>query len=265
VSTPPNDPPPAGGPSEPARPEGRPEEHHGEPRCPRCGAPHDPLQEYCLECGLRLVPLPSQRYTRTTVWSRESPFWLWAALGTLLLLALAAGAIVALAATDEEDPGASPGVASVATTGGTTTIPPPPTADTLTSQTTITIPSPTGTSTTTPTLPTTTTQPTTSTQATTTNGDDIIDWPAGTDGYSVFLRSTPTSEGRGPADSAARQAIDDGLPQVGVLNSSEFDSLNPGYYVTFTGVHTSKSQAEEALPTARSKGFPTAYVRPVAD
>ena len=92
-----------------------------------------------------------------------------------------------------------------------------------------------------------------------------MDWPAGTDGYSVFLRSTPTSEGRGPADSAARQAIDDGLPQVGVLNSSEFGSLNPGYYVTFTGVYTSKSQAEGALPNARNAGFPTAYVRRVAD
>jgi hypothetical protein len=265
VSTPPRDPPPAGEPSEPARPESPQDERQGGPRCPRCGAPHDPLQEYCLECGLRLVRLPSQHYTRTTVWSRESPFWLWAALGTLLLLALAAGAIVALAATDEDEPDASPGISTLGPTTGTTATIPPPTADTLTSQTTITIPSPTGTATTTSTLPTTTTQPTTGTGATTTNGDGIIDWPAGTDGYSVFLRSTPTSEGRGPADSAARQAIDDGLPQVGVLNSSEFGSLNPGYYVTFTGVYTSQSQAEGALPNARSKGFSTAYVRRVAD
>ena len=76
---------------------------YGENHCPRCGAPHDPLQEYCLECGLRLVALPRERYTRTIVWSRESPVWLWIALAALLLVALAAGGIVALAATDEHD------------------------------------------------------------------------------------------------------------------------------------------------------------------
>ena len=192
--------------------------------------------------------------------------WLWTALGALLLLALAAGAIVALAAADEEEPDAALGVSSVGPTGTASTIAPPPTTGTLTNETTITIPPPTGTTT----LPTTTTQstttlPTTSTQPTTTNGDDIIDWPAGTDGYSVFLSSTPTSQGRGPADAAAREAIDAGLQEVGVLNSSSYDSLNPGYYVTFTGVYTTQEQAQSALPNARSKGFPTAYVRRVAD
>jgi hypothetical protein len=191
--------------------------------------------------------------------------WLWTALGALLLLALAAGAIVALAAADEEEPDAAPGISSLGPTGTGQPIP-PPTTGTLTNETTITIPPPTGTNT----LPTTTTQstttlPTTTTQPTTTNGDDIIDWPAGTDGYSVFLRSTPTSQGRGPADSAAQQAINAGLQEVGVLSSSDFDSLNPGYYVTFTGVYTTKDQAQAALPNARSKGFPTAYVRRVAD
>ncbi|MGH3040270.1 MAG: hypothetical protein ACRDNG_00755, partial [Gaiellaceae bacterium] len=76
---------------------------------------------------------------------------------------------------------------------------------------------------------------------------------------------TPTGQGRGPADAAAQQAINAGLRQVGVLNSSDYDSLNPGYYVTFTGIYTSKSPAESALPNASSKGFPTAYVREVAD
>src|ERR671910_1654724 len=67
--------------------------------CPRCGAPHDPYQEYCLECGHRL---PSAYGVQRTVWSRESPLWLWAALTALLLVALIAGAIVAVAATDEK-------------------------------------------------------------------------------------------------------------------------------------------------------------------
>ena len=229
---------------------------YGENHCPRCGAPHDPLQEYCLECGLRLVALPRERYTRTIVWSRESPVWLWIALAALLLVALAAGGIVALAATDD-DKDASQGVSSQTVPVG------PPTLDTVTGESTITIGPPT--TTTTPTQPTTTTQPTTSTQPTTTTPGTIISWPAGTDGYTVVLKSTPTAQGRGPADAAAQQAINAGLRQVGVLNSSDYASMNPGYYVTFTGVYTTESQAQAALPNARSKGFPTAYVRRVAD
>jgi hypothetical protein len=258
VSTPPHDPPPAGEPRDPAHAQSQQPPQFGELHCPRCGAPHDPLQEYCLECGLRLVALPRQRYTRTIVWSRESPIWLWIALAALLLVALAAGGIVALAATDDDNE-AAPGVSSLTSTTDTVPVTPPPiTLDTLTGESTLTIPTSTTTT-------TTITQPTTSTQPTTTSSTTIISWPSGTDGWTVILRSTPVSEGRGPAESAAQQAINAGLRQVGVLNSSDYDSLNPGYYVTFTGVYTSKTQAEGALPNARSKGFPTAYVRRVAD
>ena len=237
--------PPAGGQGSP----------YGENHCPRCGAPHDPLQEYCLECGLRLVALPRERYTRTIVWSRESPVWLWIALAALLLVALAAGGIVALAATDD-DKEASPGVSSqrrrpcrsrprhaghahrrvhdhdpAAHDDDRRRCPRPRRSRRRR------------------------TQPTTTTPGT------IISWPAGTDGYTVVLKSTPAAQGRGPADAAAQQAINAGLRQVGVLNSSDYSSLNPGYYVTFTGVYATENQAEAALPNARSKGFPTAYVR----
>jgi hypothetical protein len=259
VTTPPHEPPPEG--QQRAEPTPAAEE---QPRCPRCGAPHDPLQEYCLECGLRLVPLPGATLTRETVWTRESPIWLWLALAALLAVALAAGAIVALAATDDDDEAAT----SVPTTGPTTTIPvvPPtttgiPTVDTLTSPT-ITIGPPTTTGTTT-TIPTTTTG--TTTTGTTTGTVSTISWPVGEDGYTVVLRSTPTSQGRGPAESAARQAKNNGLPEVGILESSDFSSLNPGYYVTFTGIYDTQNEAENALPRARTSGFPTAYVREVSD
>jgi hypothetical protein len=255
VSTPPVEPPP-GGPAQPAQGPAAP---YGANHCPRCGAPHDPLQEYCLECGLRLVPLPRQRYTRTIVWSRESPVWLWIALGALLLVALAAGAIVALAATDDEGAGGGASSEAVTTTLPVTT--PPVTVETLTGESTITIPPPT----TTTTLPTTTTTATTTTLPTTTTSDDIIPWPPNTDGFTIIIKSTPISEGRGPADAAADQAIAAGLPQVGVLNSSDYSSLNPGFYATFTGIYTTENQALNALPTARSKGFPTAYVREVSN
>lgn len=252
MTTPPLEPPPGGGPT--------PDEAAQERRCPRCSAPYEPLQEYCLECGQRLVPLPTEGYTRTIVWSRESPVWLWLALLALLLVALAAGAIVALAATDDDQEG---GPASSAES--TVPVPPPTTAITVeppTTLTEITIPT---TSTVFPstTFPTTT-FPTTTTQPTTTNGT-IQSWPPGTDGFTVVLKSTPVSEGRGPAESAAQQALNAGLPEVGILNSSNFTTLNPGYYVTFTGVYDSQNEAENALPRARASGFPTAYVREVAD
>jgi hypothetical protein len=253
VSTPPNDPPPPGDEPQRVPQEGSQYENH----CPRCGAPHDPLQEYCLECGLRLVRLPGERYRRTIVWSRESPIWLWTALGALLLVALAAGAIVALAATDDDGraAGASDQAATTAPTG-------PITIDTLTGEATITIAPPTTTGLTT----TTTTEPTTSTQpTTTTTANTAISWPTGTDGWTVILKSTPTSGGRGPADSAAQQAINAGLREVGVLNSSDYSSLNPGYYVTFAGIYDTEAEARNALPNARSNGFPTAYDRRVAD
>ena len=230
-----------------------------EPRCPRCGAPHDPLQEYCLECGQRLVALPGESYWRTVVWSRESPVWLWIALGSLLLVALAAGAIVALAATDEEEPAGASVVSPTEPAGTVPVIPTTegiPTIETLTTPT-ITIPPTT-------TLPTTTTSPTT-TAPTTTSGTGIISWPSGKDGWTVVLKSTPTSQGRGPADAAAQQAISNGLREVGVLNSSSYSSLNPGYYVTFTGVYDTENEAENALPRARNSGFPLAYVREVSE
>jgi hypothetical protein len=79
------------------------------------------------------------------------------------------------------------------------------------------------------------------------------------------LKSTPVAQGRGPADAAAQQAIRNGLREVGVLNSSSYSSMNPGYYVTFTGVYDTKNEAENALPRARNAGFPTAYDREVSN
>ncbi|HEY3106046.1 MAG TPA: hypothetical protein VGJ49_04525 [Gaiellaceae bacterium] len=191
---------------------------------------------------------------RTQIWSRESPLWLWAALLALLLVALVAGAIVAVAATRGDDKESSPTTSiPVVTTGATDTI------GVITQPPTVTINPPTFSTTTIP----TTTSGTTTFGTTTTSG--IISWPVGKDGYTIVLKSTPVSEGRGPAEQAAQQAKNNGLPQVGILNSSDYSSLNPGYYVTFTGVYDTAQQAENHLANARSKGFPLAYTRQVKD
>jgi hypothetical protein len=250
MGTPPPEPP------SPPRASERPTE--AAPTCPRCGAPHDAYQEYCLECGQRLVPLPGP-YLRRDIWSRDSPVWLWLALAALLIVALA-GALAAVAASKDDESG-SP----VVTAGSATT----ETIGTFTEPATLTVGPPTTAPTVTTIQPTTTfgtrTSPTTTTTTTTTGTGTTISWPSGKDGYTVILRSTPTSDGRGPAEAAAQRAINAGLPEVGILDSSNFSSLRSGYYVTFTGVYDTLNEAEAALPRARSAGFPLAYVREVAD
>jgi hypothetical protein len=195
---------------------------------------------------------------RREVWTRGSPLWLWAALLALLLVALVAGAIVAVAATRNDDEPAS-SIPVVSTSPGTTD-----TVGVITQPPTVTINPPTTTLGTT-TFGTTTFGTTTTTTGTTTIASGTVTWPSGKDGYTIVLKSVPTSQGRSQADAAAQRAINHGLTQVGVLNSSNYSSLNPGYWVTFTGIYDTQSQATAALPNARSKGFPTAYIRRVAD
>ena len=191
------------------------------------------------------------------VWRRDSPIWLWAALAALLLVALVAGAIVALAATNNDNNAAGTSVPVASTTLPATTETQPPT---------ITINPPTttfGTTTFSTTTIGTTTFGTTTFGTTTSSG--YLAWPPGKDGFTIVLKSVPTTSGRGPAESAANKAKTNGLPEVGILNSSDYSSLNPGYYVTFSGIYDNQSQANAALPNARSKGFPTAYVRQVSN
>ena len=248
---PPGPPPPPEYPPEPPPAAAEPPDAY---LCPRCGAPHDAFQEYCLECGHRLPPPGGVTSIRETMWSRQSPLWLWAALAALLLVALISGAIVAVAATDDDEKGFVVSTNPTATnTVGVITQPP---TFTINPGTTMTAP-------TTTTLPTTQATTTTTTGTTTTGGLTV--WPPGKNGFSVFLKSVPKSQGRGPAETEARRAQSQGLPQAGVLDSSDYSSLNPGYFVAFSGVYDTKAQAEAGLATARSRGFPLAYVRRVAD
>lgn len=87
-------------------------------------------------------------------------------------------------------------------------------------------------------------------------------WPAGRDGWTIVLVSLPASGGRAAAEAQARRARAAGLSAAGVLRSSDFASLNPGYYVVFAGVFDSLDAASRALPDARA-AFSTAYTRRV--
>jgi hypothetical protein len=89
-------------------------------------------------------------------------------------------------------------------------------------------------------------------------------WPRGLDGWTVVLDSWPSTRGRAKPLKLATGAARRGLPQVGVLDSSAFASLHPGYFVVFSGVYGAAGDARVALETVRTHGFGGAYVLRVA-
>lgn len=79
----------------------------------------------------------------------------------------------------------------------------------------------------------------------------ISEWPPGEDGWTVALASLPQTGGRRVALARAAKARARGLSQVGVLDSSRYASLHPGYWIVFTGVYFSEAEATSALEAAR--------------
>jgi hypothetical protein len=165
--------------------------------CPRCGTGVAALQEYCLECGLRLPgrsrlgPLPTEaRDLRIRV-------------ATLACIALA-GTGVAVAAVDD---GEGPDAIRTATGGSVTTAAPPRAR--------------------------------------------LARWPRTARGWTIVLVSAPKARGRDQAVAVAQQARTRGLRGVGVLDSSEFASLRPGYWMTFSGRYASEAEATGSLRRAR--------------
>ena len=213
--------------------------------CPRCGTPYAPRQEYCLECGLRLPVTGGVVGTLATAWRRHLPYypgdWIWPVLVAFVIAVVAAvvaivatrgsgGSKTIVATTTQGTVGSTVttvGTTGPATTGSTTTLatapPPPP-----------------------PPAP-----------------NALTAWPAGTTGYTVVLNSIPTSSGRAQAVRLAKAALHAGLEDVGVLDSSRYSSLHPGYYVVFSGIFKSQAAAQSTLDSARSSGYPSAYARSI--
>lgn len=199
--------------------------------------------------------------------SQGSPPWVWAMLVALALVTLTAGAIVGMVTTDErgapaaasesqgqEAGGSPPPVGSSAPEAPTDVLPPtvsiPPITD---------IPGDTGF---TGTLPgATDTVPTTTVPTTVPAAGS---WPAGRSGWTVILASVAEAQGRADADAIAARASAAGLPSVGVLRSSDYSSLRPGFWAVYSGVYDTDAQARAALPQAQAAGFAGAYPRRVA-
>jgi hypothetical protein len=78
------------------------------------------------------------------------------------------------------------------------------------------------------------------------------DWPSGQSGWTIVLVSIPQTAGRQTAVTRAREARARGLAHVGILDSSAYASLHPGYWIVFTGVYGSEAEATSALQPARS-------------
>ena len=221
---------------------------NGEQRCPRCDAPVRAGQEYCLECGNRLVREPSGPVSRasTTMAERHdwAGTWLLPALLGLVIAVLGTGAAIAISA-DGEEPAAIPTATggSLTVTGGTPTLTAPEPA----TEATTTAPATTQ-------APTTTARPPANPAA--------ITWPRSERGWTIVLLSLPQTNGRDAAAAQAKKARDGGLRRVGILDSSRFASLHPGYYVVFQGVYESEAEASSALQRARTV-FPSAYQREI--
>jgi hypothetical protein len=227
-----------------------------EQTCPRCGARRTPDQEYCLECGLRLPAVTGRVARLRRRWIKRFGWypgdWVW--LSLLTLLVAAGGAAAAIALTQERHSQGHPFIA----TGPLTSVAEPTPLPTTTAPATID----------TSTLPTAP-EPTTSTPgkpkptpAGPKNGR--YEWPANRNGWTVVLVSYPKTNGRPSALTTAGRAARSGLTQVGVLDSSRYASLQPGYYVVFTGIYAGKSDADSAVATARQAGFGGAYSRQIA-
>ena len=80
----------------------------------------------------------------------------------------------------------------------------------------------------------------------------LATWPARTDAWSIVLASIPKAQGRAPAKAIADEAVQRGLARVGILDSSRFASLHPGYWMVFTGVYETEPDANGALQHARA-------------
>ena len=191
-------------------------------RCPRCGADLTPQQEWCLNCGADVTS------TIAAPPSWRGPV---ALVGVLFAIAVAAVilALVELAGEPEqvaEQPAAT-----------ATPSPAPTVAPTVTPGSTTIPPATDDGSGTTP---------------------EIADWPAGKDAWTVVLEASAT---RAAAETRATELAQQGIP-VGILDSDDYGSLEPGRFVVFSGQYDSQRAADQALQDLSGQ-VTGAYVRHV--
>jgi hypothetical protein len=212
--------------------------------CPRCGTPYAEAQEYCLECGARLPATGGLIAVLGSAWRKRLGWypgdWIWPAL-LALVIAAAAGTASAIWLADRSS------------ASGETLVETSPAASSV--QQTETAP-----------------EPSTSSRTATTAeppapppppppANQLTKWPPGRNGWTVVLDSVPS--GSRVAFAEARKALRKGMKQVGVLSSSSYSSLHPGYFVVFAGIFGSEAEAQSALLNAHEHGYGAAYPRQI--
>jgi zinc-ribbon domain len=212
--------------------------------CPNCGAPAGEGQLMCLECGSRLA----LGYQRPPSWRLPA-----AVIGVVLLIA-AIGVAIALAGvtgnankTTAAPPTsqAAPSQAAPADTPPTASTPAPaPTTSTAT-------PAPTDSG--------ATGGSATPTPAPAPSDTGSEGWPPGKSAFTVVLASMTT---KAEAEDKLTKAKAAGISTAAILQSDDFPTLNPGYWVVFDGQYDSVDQAQTQAASDRGKGeFSDAYPR----
>jgi hypothetical protein len=216
--------------------------------CPRCGAARVVDQNYCLECGDALPVVSGRLAAARRSWMGRIGWypgdWMWVSLATLAVAV--AGAAVAIGVSQHRH-GAHRGFETVV--GGVSLSEPAtqvPVGQTPTTKVD------------------TSKLPTAPEPGSPGSGSGRTVWPADQTGWTIVLVSYPKTFGHPQALDTATKAAKKGLHQVGVVDSSSYASLQPGYFVVFAGIYGSRAEADAAVGTARQAGFPGAYSREIA-
>jgi septal ring-binding cell division protein DamX len=78
----------------------------------------------------------------------------------------------------------------------------------------------------------------------------LAQWPEGRTAYTIVLNSSGT---RDDAERLAGELATKGVPDVGVLDSNDFESLGPDSFVVFSGTYGSEAEAQQALAKIRDQ------------
>lgn len=202
-----------------------------ERRCPRCDAPLSAEQEWCLNCGAAVgTRIAEPRGWRASV----------AVVGVLLALALIA-VVLAIAELSRD----AEGVEEVPVNAT-----PTPAASAVPSVTPSPAPGEEGGATPSP-------APTPSATPSATPGTGgaspsagLTPWPEGKTAYTIVLNSSGTRE---DAERLAGEVAAKGVPDVGVIDSDDFESLGPDSFVVFSGVYDNEAEAQQALAKIRDQ------------
>jgi septal ring-binding cell division protein DamX len=192
-----------------------------ERRCPRCGVRLSAEQEWCLDCGAAV----STRVAEPRGWRASV-----AVVGVLLALALIAVVLSIVELSRDAE-----GVQEVAVTAT-------PTPSVVPSATPT--PGAEGGETPTP-VPTPSASPEGGAAS-----PGLTEWPEGRTAWTVVLNSSGTRE---DAERLAGELATKGVPDVGVLDSNDFESLGPDSFVVFSGTYDSEAAATEALAKVRDQ------------